>query len=36
MSTQMKQDPQQLLATTIRRLQQDADHLSHIDELIGQ
>lgn len=36
MASQTKQDPQQLLASTLRRLQQDADHLDPVDELIGQ
>ncbi|GAB4036019.1 hypothetical protein [Spirosoma gilvum] len=36
MLTQTKQDPQQLLANTLRRLQQDAEHISPVDELINQ
>lgn len=36
MAVQTKQDPQQLLATTLQRLQQNAEHISPVDELIGQ
>ncbi|GAB4022241.1 hypothetical protein [Spirosoma koreense] len=36
MTNQTRQDPQQLLATTLRRLQQNAEHLNPVDELIGQ
>lgn len=36
MAPQTKQDPQQLLVSTLRRLQQDAAHLSPVDELINQ
>ena len=36
MELQTKQDPQQLLATTLRRLQQDGEHVSPVDELISQ
>ncbi|GAB3776279.1 hypothetical protein GCM10028818_21660 [Spirosoma horti] len=36
MSTQTKQDPQQLLARTLQRLQQDAEHISPVNELINE
>jgi len=36
MSTQTKQDPQQLLARTLQRLQQDAKHISPVNELINE
>lgn len=36
MEQKTKQDPQQLLTSTLRRLQQDAEHLDPVDELIGQ
>ncbi len=36
MPTQTKQDPQQLLASTLQRLQQGAEHISPVNDLIGQ
>ncbi|MBD2756109.1 hypothetical protein [Spirosoma validum] len=36
MGPQAKQHLQQLLTSTLRRLQQDANHLDPVDELIGQ
>lgn len=36
MSTQAKQDSQQLLARTLQRLQQDAEHISPVNELINE
>lgn len=36
MALQTKQDPQQLLAETLRRLQQNAEHINPVDELINQ
>ncbi|GAB3807723.1 hypothetical protein GCM10028819_45190 [Spirosoma humi] len=36
MSAQPKQDPQQLLARTLQRLQQNAEHISPVNELINE
>ncbi len=36
MTPQPEQDPQQLLATTLRRLQQDAERIDPVNELIDQ
>lgn len=36
MIPQPEQDPQQLLATTLRRLQQDAERIDPVNELIDQ
>ncbi|MVM33126.1 hypothetical protein GO755_24005 [Spirosoma sp. HMF4905] len=36
MLTQTKQDPQQLLASTLHRLQEGAEHISPVNDLINQ
>lgn len=36
MALETTQAPQQLLASTLRRLQQEAEHISPVDELIDQ
>lgn len=36
MPIQTKQDPQELLASTLQRLQQNAERISPVDDLIGQ
>ncbi|AKD54096.1 hypothetical protein [Spirosoma radiotolerans] len=36
MSAPTKQDPQQLLARTLQRLQQGAEHISPVNELINE